>query len=83
VAYLRVSTQRQGASGLGLEAQRKAIVDYLNSGNWQLVAEHVEIERGKRDDWPELKALAACRVHAATLIIAKRDRLARNEVGPC
>ena len=84
VAYLRVSTQRQGASGLGLEAQRKAIVDYLNSGNWQLVAEHVEIERGKRDDRPELtKALAACRVHAATLIIAKRDRLARNKVGPC
>jgi DNA invertase Pin-like site-specific DNA recombinase len=79
VAYLRVSTQRQGTSGLGLEAQRKAITDYLNGGNWQLVAEHVEVESGKRDDRPELaKALAACRVHGATLLIAKLDRLARN-----
>jgi DNA invertase Pin-like site-specific DNA recombinase len=79
VAYLRVSTQRQGASGLGLEAQRKASADYLNGGSWQLVAEHVEVESGKRDDRPELaQALAACRVHGATLIIAKLDRLARN-----
>jgi DNA invertase Pin-like site-specific DNA recombinase len=79
VAYLRVSTQRQGASGLGLDAQRKAIADYLNGGNWQLVGEHVEVESGKRDDRPELvKALAACRVHGATLVIAKLDRLARN-----
>jgi DNA invertase Pin-like site-specific DNA recombinase len=79
VAYLRVSTQRQGASGLGLEAQRKAIADYLNGGSWQLVGEHVEVESGKRDDRPELaKALAACRVHGATLILAKLDRLARN-----
>jgi DNA invertase Pin-like site-specific DNA recombinase len=79
VAYLRVSTQRQGASGLGLEAQRKAIADYLNGGSWQLVGEHVEVESGKRDDRPELaKALATCRVHGATLIIAKLDRLARN-----
>jgi DNA invertase Pin-like site-specific DNA recombinase len=79
VAYLRVSTQRQGASGLGLEAQRKAIADYLNGGSWQLVAEHVEVESGKRDDRPELaKALMACRVHGAMLIIAKLDRLARN-----
>jgi DNA invertase Pin-like site-specific DNA recombinase len=79
VAYLRVSTQRQGASGLGLEAQRRAITDYLNGGAWQPVEEHVEVESGKRDDRPELaKALAACRVHGATLIIAKLDRLARN-----
>jgi DNA invertase Pin-like site-specific DNA recombinase len=53
VAYLRVSTQRQGTSGLGLEAQRKAITDYPNGGNWQLVAEHVEVESGKRDDRPK------------------------------
>ena len=55
VSYLRVSTQRQGASGLGLEAQRKAVADYLNGGRWQLVAEHVEIESGKHDhNRPEL-----------------------------
>lgn len=79
VSYLRVSTQRQGESGLGLEAQRKAIADYLNGGSWQLVGEFVETESGKRDDRPELaKALAACRLRGATLIIAKLDRLARN-----
>jgi hypothetical protein len=59
VAYLRVSTQRQGASGLGLDAQRKAILDHLNGGSWQLAAEFVEVESGKRNDRPELvKALA-------------------------
>ena len=79
VSYLRVSTQRQGASGLGVEAQRQAIHDHLNGGRWQLVDEVVEIESGKRDDRPELaRALALCRVHNATLIIAKLDRLARN-----
>ena len=79
VAYYRVSTDRQGRSGLGLEAQRQAVVDYLNGGRWQLVAEFVEIESGRREDRPELtKALAACRVHGATLVIAKLDRLARN-----
>jgi hypothetical protein len=64
-----------GASGLGLEAQRKAIIDYLNGGNWQLVGEHVEVESGKRDDRPELaKAMAACRLYGAILIIAKLRR---------
>ncbi len=79
VAYYRVSTARQGRSGLGLEAQREAVAGYLGGNGWTVVAEHVEVESGKRDDRPELqKALAACRVHGATLIIAKLDRLSRN-----
>src|SRR3954454_18915621 len=79
VAYYRVSTQKQGASGLGLDAQRKAVADYLDGGRWSLVAEFTEVESGKRNDRPELaKALATCRRTGATLIIAKLDRLARN-----
>ena len=79
VAYYRVSTARQGRSGLGLDAQRRAVTNYLNGGRWKLCAEFTEIESGKRSDRPELaKALAACRVHKATLVIAKLDRLARN-----
>jgi DNA invertase Pin-like site-specific DNA recombinase len=62
VAYLLVSTTRQGRSGLGLEAQRKAVEDFLNGGNWQVIKEFVEVESGKKADRPELtKALqAAC-----------------------
>ena len=79
VSYLRVSTQRQGKSGLGLEAQRDAVAGYLNGGSWSLVSEIVEIESGKRSDRPELaKALSLCRLHRATLLVAKLDRLARN-----
>src|SRR4051794_639843 len=79
VAYYRVSTAKQGASGLGLEAQREAVAGHLNGGNWQLAAEFVEIESGKKNDRPELaKALATCRRTGATLVIAKLDRLARN-----
>src|SRR5258708_7156698 len=79
VSYLRVSTDKQGRSGLGLQAQRKAVEDFLNDGSWTLLAEFVEVESGKRNDRPELaKALAACRVHNATLVVAKLDRLARN-----
>lgn len=79
ISYLRVSTQRQGRSGLGLEGQRSAVAEYLNGGRWKLVAEVVEIESGKRNDRPKLaEALRLCRVHGATLIIAKLDRLARN-----
>src|SRR5258706_12921271 len=78
VAYYRVSTQRQGRSGLGLDAQRKSIIDRL-CVKAQLIAEYTEIESGKRTDRPKLvKALAACRLHRAILIIAKLDRLARN-----
>ena len=79
VAYYRVSTDQQGASGLGLEAQRSAVAAYLDGGPWRLVAEHTEVESGKRADRPELaKALAACRKHKAKLVIAKLDRLSRN-----
>jgi DNA invertase Pin-like site-specific DNA recombinase len=79
IAYYRVSTERQGRSGLGLEAQQEAVKTYLNGGAWELVAEVVEVESGKRNDRPKLAdALALCRLHNATLIIAKLDRLARN-----
>jgi DNA invertase Pin-like site-specific DNA recombinase len=79
VAYYRVSTERQGRSGLGLEAQQKAVRDHLNGGNWGIVAEFTEVESGKRSDRPQLAAaLAACRLRGAKLIIAKLDRLARN-----
>jgi DNA invertase Pin-like site-specific DNA recombinase len=80
ISYLRVSTKRQGQSGLGLEAQRQAVSTFLNGGNWQLVEEHVEVESGKHThNRPALQAaLAACKVYGATLVIAKLDRLSRN-----
>lgn len=79
VGYIRVSTARQGASGLGIEAQRQAITDYLNGGRWELLAEFVEVESGKRNDRPELqKALQRCKLTGSTLVIARLDRLARN-----
>jgi DNA invertase Pin-like site-specific DNA recombinase len=79
IAYYRVSTARQGRSGLGLEVQKETVRNYLNGGDWQLAAEFTEIESGKRADRPEFaKALAACRLHRATLVIAKLDRLSRN-----
>src|SRR6516164_2276317 len=79
VAYYRVSTQKQGRSGLGLEAQRQAVAEFLNGGDWKIVAELTEVESGKKSDRPELvKALAMCRLHGARLVIAKLDRLSRN-----
>jgi DNA invertase Pin-like site-specific DNA recombinase len=79
IAYYRVSTARQGASGLGLEAQKDAVRTHLNGGSWSLVDEVTEVESGKRNDRPKLaEALRLCRMHGATLIIAKLDRLARN-----
>ena len=79
VSYLRVSTVRQGTSGLGLEAQRAAVAGFLNGGDWTLVEEVLEVESGKRNDRPALAtALKLCRKHRGTLVIAKLDRLARN-----
>lgn len=77
VSYLRVSTDRQGASGLGIEAQREAIRLHLNGT--APIAELIEVESGTRSDRPMLqKALTLCRLHRAKLVIAKLDRLARN-----
>jgi DNA invertase Pin-like site-specific DNA recombinase len=79
VSYLRVSTKAQGQSGLGLDAQRQAVADYLNGGDWRLIAEFVEVESGANDERPKLaEALARCRIHNATLVIAKLDRLSRD-----
>lgn len=78
VAYYRVSTKRQGQSGLGLDAQKDAVRGYLGAG-WPPVAEVIEIESGTRSDRPKLaEALRLCKLHKAVLIIAKLDRLARN-----
>ncbi|WP_456680038.1 recombinase family protein [Bradyrhizobium sp. USDA 3311] len=79
ISYLRVSTDRQGKSGLGIEAQRNSVSEYLNGGEWSLVKEYVEIESGKRTDRPMLaEAIKACRAHKARLVIAKLDRLSRD-----
>jgi DNA invertase Pin-like site-specific DNA recombinase len=79
ISYLRVSTQRQGKSGLGLEAQREAVANYLNGGRWKLVQELIEVESGKSKERPKLvEALRLCRIYNATLLVAKLDRLARN-----
>jgi DNA invertase Pin-like site-specific DNA recombinase len=80
IAYYRVSTKRQGESGLGLDAQKDAVLSYLNGGNWTLKESFVEIESGRKTkNRPALQeAIAACRKHKATLVIAKLDRLARN-----
>lgn len=81
VSYLRVSTTKQGASGLGLEAQRETVASFLNERNWQLVGEFVEVESGtaKGDNRPELeRALARCRVMGAKLVVANVSRLTRN-----
>lgn len=80
VAYYRVSTFRQGESGLGLDAQRDAVARYLSAQGGGLVAEFTETESGKKaSNRPQLlAALEACKKHRAVLVIAKLDRLARN-----
>lgn len=83
VSYFRVSTDRQGQSGLGLDAQREAVQQFIAgraaTSCTGVIAEFVEIESGSKNDRPQLAlALEACRKHRATLLIAKLDRLARN-----
>jgi DNA invertase Pin-like site-specific DNA recombinase len=82
VAYYRVSTGAQGRSGLGIEAQRETVKRFLASegGGWPPLASFTETESGKRSDRPQLaKALATCRAHGATLVVAKVDRLTRSQ----
>jgi len=79
IAYYRVSTKKQKVSGLGLEAQRDIVHNFLNGGSWDLIEEFQEAESGKIDDRPELqKAITSCRLKNATLVVSKLDRLSRD-----
>lgn len=74
-----MSTDRQGASGLGIEAQRSAVTSFLNGGQWELLREFVEVESGGKNDRVQLaEALRICRLYGAKLVIAKLDRLSRD-----
>jgi DNA invertase Pin-like site-specific DNA recombinase len=78
IAYYRVSTDKQGNSGLGLEAQRQSVATYC-AGRGDIIAAFTEIESGRKTARPQLaQALATCRQQRATLVIARLDRLARN-----
>lgn len=78
VAYYRVSTDKQGAAGLGMDAQREAVTRFLGQRG-EIVAEYVEVESGRKNNRPQLSAaLEECKRRRATLVIAKLDRLARN-----
>lgn len=79
VTYYRVSTEGQGRSGLGLEAQRRAVFSLCEGRGWDVVAEFTEIESGKREDRPELaKALRQAKLTGSVLVVAKLDRLSRS-----
>lgn len=79
IAYYRVSTAEQARSGLGLEAQRQAVVSLCASRGWEIIADHTEVESGKRADRPALiKAMRHAKVTGATLVVAKLDRLSRS-----
>lgn len=79
VAYLRVSTSKQGSNGLGIEAQRTLITDYINQTNSILVSEFVEVESGKKSNRPQLElALSEAKQNKAKLVVAKLDRLSRD-----
>jgi DNA invertase Pin-like site-specific DNA recombinase len=79
VAYYRVSTAKQGKSGLGLEAQRAAVEHYLDGGKWRITAEFTEVESGRRSDRPQLEAaLKAARARRCPLVVANVSRLTRS-----
>lgn len=79
VAYYRVSTLRQGQSGLGLEAQRQAVMSLCEARGWEVIAEQTEVESGKTANRPQLlAALHQAKVTGATLVVAKLDRLSRS-----
>jgi DNA invertase Pin-like site-specific DNA recombinase len=79
IAYYRVSTEAQGRSGLGLDAQRQAVTALCQTRGWQIMAEYTEVESGKRADREQLTAaLHHAKVTGGTLVIAKLDRLSRN-----
>ena len=79
VAYYRVSTEEQGRSGLGLDAQRQAVRALCEGRGWEVIAEHTEVESGKVDSRPELAtAMHRARVTGAVLVVAKLDRLSRS-----
>lgn len=79
IPYYRVSTDRQGKSGLGLEAQQRSVRDFATASQFELLSEFIEVESGSRDKRPILrKALKQCRQDGAILLIAKIDRLARD-----
>ena len=79
VAYYRVSTAKQGHSGLGLDAQRDRVTGYLNGGKWSLIGEYTEIESGRMNERPSLaSAIKLCKKEKATLVVATLDRLTRD-----
>jgi DNA invertase Pin-like site-specific DNA recombinase len=79
IAYYRVSTQQQGQSGLGIDAQRAAVNAFVSSSVSELITEFIEVESGKRTKRPKLSAaISECQAKGAILLIAKLDRLARN-----
>jgi len=79
VTYYRVSTQRQGLSGLGLEAQKQSVGEFIKTRPGELIESFTEVQSGRKDDRTELlKALRKCRLSGATLLIAKLDRLSRS-----
>ena len=79
VAYYRVSTDRQGRSGLGLDAQRERVTNFLNGGSWSLIGEFTEVESGRLNERPALEqAVKLCKREKATLVVATLDRLTRD-----